>query len=39
MEADLVPWRRPWSSAGLPRSRVSKRTCRGINHFLLSASK
>jgi antirestriction protein ArdC len=39
LEAGVVPWRRPWSSAGLPRNLVSKKPYRGINHFLLSASK
>jgi antirestriction protein ArdC len=39
LEQGIVPWRRPWSSAGLPRNLVSKKTYRGINSFLLSASK
>lgn len=39
LEQGIVPWRRPWTSAGLPRNLVSKKTYRGINHFLLSASK
>jgi antirestriction protein ArdC len=39
MEQGVVPWRRPWSSAGLPRNLVSKKPYRGINYFLLSASK
>ena len=39
LEAGLVPWRKPWSSAGLPRNLVSKKPYRGINCFLLSASK
>jgi len=39
LESGVVPWRRPWSSTGLPRNHVSKRPYRGINHFLLSASK
>ncbi len=34
----VVPWRRPWSAAGLPRNLVSQRPYRGINTFLLSAS-
>jgi len=38
LEAGVVPWRRPWTSAGLPRNLVSKKPYRGINHFLLSAS-
>jgi antirestriction protein ArdC len=39
LEQAVVPWRRPWTSAGLPRNLVSKKSYRGINHFLLSASK
>src|SRR5208283_4423374 len=39
LEQGVVPWRRPWSSAGLPRNLVSKKPYRGINYFLLSASK
>lgn len=39
LEQGVVPWRRPWSSIGLPRNLVSKKPYRGINHFLLSASK
>ncbi len=39
LEAGVVPWRRPWTSGGLPRNLVTKKPYRGINHFLLSASK
>jgi antirestriction protein ArdC len=39
LEAGVVPWRKPWSSAGLPRNLVTKKPYRGINYFLLSASK
>src|SRR5690242_13341623 len=39
LEQGVVPWRRPWTSAGLPRNLVSKKPYRGINYFLLSASK
>jgi antirestriction protein ArdC len=35
----VVPWRKPWSSTGLPRNLVSKKPYKGINYFLLSASK
>jgi antirestriction protein ArdC len=38
LEQEIVPWRRPWSAAGLPRNLVSKKTYRGINLFLLSAA-
>ncbi|MGH7778473.1 MAG: ArdC-like ssDNA-binding domain-containing protein [Candidatus Binataceae bacterium] len=39
LENGLVPWRRPWTSTGLPRNLVSKKPYRGVNVFLLSASK
>jgi len=39
LESGVVPWRRPWTSAGLPRNLVSKKQYRGINVFLLSASR
>ena len=33
LEQGIVPWHRPWTSAGLPRNIVSKKSYRGINHF------
>jgi antirestriction protein ArdC len=39
LESGVVPWRRPWTSTGLPRNLITKKPYRGINHFLLSASK
>ncbi len=39
LEQEIVPWRRPWTSTGLPRNLVSKKPYRGVNVFLLSASK
>jgi antirestriction protein ArdC len=39
LESGVVPWRKPWTSTGLPRNLVSKKPYRGINFFLLSASK
>ncbi len=39
LESGVVPWRKPWTSTGLPRNLVSKKPYRGINVFLLSASK
>ncbi len=39
LENGVVPWRRPWTSTGLPRNLVSKKQYRGVNFFLLSASK
>jgi len=39
LESGVIPWRRPWTSAGLPRNLVSKKPYRGVDVFLLSASK
>ncbi len=39
LESGVVPWRRSWTSTGLPRNLVSKKPYRGVNFFLLSASK
>ena len=39
LEQGTVPWRKPWVSAGMPRNLVSKKPYRGINFFLLSATK
>src|SRR6266851_104370 len=39
LEQGIVPWRRPWSATGLPRNLVSKKEYRGVNLFLLSATK
>jgi len=39
LENGVVPWRRPWTSAGMPLNLVSKKPYRGVNVFLLSASK
>jgi antirestriction protein ArdC len=39
LESGVVPWCRPWTSTGLPRNLVSKKPYRGVNFFLLSASK
>ena len=39
LETGVVPWRKPSTSAGLPRNLVSKKPYRGINVFLLSSSK
>ena len=39
LENNVVPWRRPWTSAELPRNLVSKKPYRGVNVFLLSASR
>ena len=39
LEQGVAPWRRPWTTTGLPRNLVSKKPYRGVNVFLLSASK
>jgi antirestriction protein ArdC len=39
LEHEIVPWRRSWTTAGLPRNLVSGKPYKGINHFLLSASR
>ena len=39
LENGVVPWRRPWTSTGLPRNLVSRKPYRGVNVFLLSASR
>jgi antirestriction protein ArdC len=39
LESGVVPWRRPWTSTGLPRNLVSKKPYKGVNYFLLSATK
>ena len=39
LEQGVVPWRKPWTTTGLPRNLVSKKPYKGINHFLLSATK
>jgi len=39
LEQGVIPWRRPWSAVGAPRNLVSKKVYRGVNFFLLSATK
>jgi antirestriction protein ArdC len=39
LESGVVPWRRPWTSTGLPRNLITRKPYRRINYFLLSASK
>jgi antirestriction protein ArdC len=39
LEQGVVPWRRPWIKTGLPRNLISNKPYRGVNLFLLSASK
>jgi hypothetical protein len=33
LESGVVPWRRPWTSTGMPRNLVSKKPYRGVNVF------
>jgi antirestriction protein ArdC len=35
----VIPWRRPWAATRLPCDLVSKKTYRGVNSFLLGATK
>jgi len=39
LEKEIVPWRKPWTATGLPRNLASKKPYRGVNSFLLSATK
>ena len=39
LEEGVIPWRRPWSATGAPCNLVSKKIYRGVNFFLLSATK
>jgi len=39
LESGIIPWRKPWTSTGLPRNLVSKKPYKGVNYFLLSATK
>jgi antirestriction protein ArdC len=39
LEQGVIPWRRPWNAGGVPRNLVSKKIYRGVNLFLLSATK
>jgi antirestriction protein ArdC len=39
LEHGVIPWRRPWVSTGLPCNLVSKKPYRGVNSFLLGATK
>src|SRR5438128_2706093 len=37
LEAGTIPWRKPWTEAGLPRNLLSKRPYSGINLLLLNS--
>jgi antirestriction protein ArdC len=36
LEKGTVPWRKPWTDAGLPKNLISKKPYRGINVWLLA---
>src|SRR5688572_13034292 len=36
LEKGVVPWKQPWTDAGLPQNLTTKRPYRGINIWLLS---
>lgn len=38
LERGVVPWRKPWRTAGGPRSLVSGKPYRGVNVFLLNCA-
>ena len=37
LEKGTIPWRQPWTDAGLPQNLISKKPYRGINVWLLAA--
>ena len=37
LEKGTIPWRKPWTDAGLPQNLISKKPYRGINLWLLNA--
>ncbi|MEO6730320.1 MAG: ArdC-like ssDNA-binding domain-containing protein, partial [Ferruginibacter sp.] len=37
LETGMIPWRKPWTDAGLPRNLISKRPYRGVNLLLLNS--
>ena len=37
LEKGTIPWKKPWTDAGLPRNLVSGKAYRGINVWLLNA--
>jgi antirestriction protein ArdC len=37
LEAGCVPWKRPWTAAGLPQNLISHKPYRGINLMLLAS--
>jgi antirestriction protein ArdC len=39
LESGTVPWRKPWKGGGPPQNLITKRSYRGINVFLLNATR
>ena len=37
LEAGTIPWKKPWSDAGLPKNLVTKKAYRGVNILLLNS--
>lgn len=37
LERGIVPWRQPWSEAGLPQNLITRKPYRGINTMLLAS--
>ena len=37
LESGTIPWRKPWTEAGIPMNLISKRPYRGINLLLLNS--
>ena len=37
LEKGVIPWKQPWTDAGLPRNLISGKNYRGINVWLLNS--
>jgi antirestriction protein ArdC len=37
LQNGIIPWRKPWTDAGVPQNLISKKPYRGINVWLLNA--
>ena len=35
LDESTIPWRKPWSSGGLPKNLISRKPYHGVNVFLL----
>jgi len=38
LEKKIIPWRQPWTNAGIPRNLITKNAYRGINMWLLASA-